>query len=79
MLAAAFDGSMIAIAVGMFLAVFYLSGGELVFNRQTIPLLIGVVAVIGMFYRFLWCIAGGDTPGMRFAGLRLIDFDVLLD
>ncbi len=26
-------------------------------------------------YRVLWCLGGGDTPGMRFAGLRLVDFD----
>jgi uncharacterized RDD family membrane protein YckC len=34
-----------------------------------------VVAVLALFYRFLWGIADGDTPGMRFAGLRLVDFD----
>jgi uncharacterized RDD family membrane protein YckC len=75
LLSAAFDASMIMIAVGLFLAVFVLAGGGLVLNRQTIPLLAGVVVVIALFYRFLWCIAGGDTPGMRFAGLRLVDFD----
>jgi uncharacterized RDD family membrane protein YckC len=75
LLSAAFDASMVLIAVGLFLGVFILAGGGLNLNRQTIPLLLGVIAVIGLFYRFLWCIAGGDSPGMRFAGLRLVDFD----
>jgi uncharacterized RDD family membrane protein YckC len=26
-------------------------------------------------YRLLWCLGNGDSPGMRFAGLRLVDFD----
>ncbi len=74
-IAAAVDLSMVLIALGVFLGIFFLSGGEMVLNRQTVPFLIGVAAVIALFYRFLWCIANGDTPGMRFAGLRLVDFD----
>ena len=74
-IAAVVDLSMVLIALGLFLGVFFLSGGEMVLNRQTIPFLAGVAAVIALFYRFLWCIANGDTPGMRFAGLRLVDFD----
>jgi uncharacterized RDD family membrane protein YckC len=74
-IAAAVDLSMVLVALGVFLGIFFLSGGEMVLNRQTVPVLIGVAAVIALFYRFLWCIANGDTPGMRFAGLRLVDFD----
>lgn len=74
-IAAAVDVSMVLIALGLFLGVFYFAGGEMVLNRGTIPFLIGVAAVIALFYRFLWCLTNGDTPGMRFAGLRLVDFD----
>ena len=74
-IAAAVDSSMVLIALGLFLGVFFLSGGDMVLNRQTIPFLAGVAGVIALFYRFLWCLANGDTPGMRFAGLRLVDFD----
>jgi uncharacterized RDD family membrane protein YckC len=73
--AAAVDLSMVLIGIGLFLGVFCLSGGEVALNRHTVPLLLGLGAVIALFYRFLWCIANGDTPGMRFAGLRLVDFD----
>jgi uncharacterized RDD family membrane protein YckC len=74
-IAACVDASIVLIALGVFLAVFFLAGGEMVLNLQTAPFLAGVAAVIALFYRFLWCLANGDTPGMRFAGLRLVDFD----
>jgi uncharacterized RDD family membrane protein YckC len=75
LMAAAVDGSMILMAMALFTAIFYLSGGHITVSRQTAPLLAGVVAAIAVFYRLLWCLADGDTPGMRFAGLRLVNFD----
>ncbi len=75
MIAAALDTSVVLLGLGVFIGIFFLAGGEMVLNRQTTPFLVGVAVVIGMFYRFLWCLANGDTPGMRFAGLRLVDFD----
>ena len=75
LMAAAVDGSMILMAMALFTAIFYLSGGHIVVSRQTAPLLAGVVAAVALFYRLLWCLADGDTPGMRFAGLRLVNFD----
>jgi uncharacterized RDD family membrane protein YckC len=75
MIAAAFDVSMVLIAVGIFLSIFFLSGGLIAMTRQTVPFFVGVTAVVALFYRMLWCLADGDTPGMRFAGLRLVDFD----
>jgi uncharacterized RDD family membrane protein YckC len=74
LLAAAVDTSMVLIALGIFLLIFFL-GGDLVINRQTAPFLVAVGAVIALFYRSLWYFGNGDTPGMRFAGLRLVDFD----
>jgi len=75
LMAAAADGSMILIAMVLFSAIFYLSGGRIVFSKQTAPVLAGVLAAVALFYRLLWCLADGDTPGMRFAGLRLVNFD----
>jgi uncharacterized RDD family membrane protein YckC len=75
MVAAAADASVVLIALGIFFLMFVLAGGPVVLNRQTILLLFGVGAVLALFYHFLWCLADGDTPGMRFAGLRLVDFD----
>jgi uncharacterized RDD family membrane protein YckC len=75
LVASAVDGSLILLGVGVFLAIFFLSGGQVALDRQAFSFLIGVTAVIALFYRTLWCLANGDTPGMRFAGLRLVDFD----
>lgn len=74
-IAAVADSGAVLLALGVFLAVFYLAGGQIIFNRYTTPLLLAIAVVIGMFYRFLWCLANSDTPGMRFAGLKLVDFD----
>jgi uncharacterized RDD family membrane protein YckC len=74
LLAAAVDISMVLIGLGLFLLIFFL-GGDLVISRQTAPFLIAVGAVIALFYRSLWYFGNGDSPGMRFAGLRLVDFD----
>jgi uncharacterized RDD family membrane protein YckC len=75
MIAAAFDASMVLIAVGLFLGIFFLSGGMLMLSKQNAPFLISVAALLALFYRFLWVLGNGETPGMRFAGLRLVNFD----
>jgi len=75
LMAVAADASMIAIALGLFLAIFYLSGGRLVFTRPAMLLFAGVIGAVVFLYRLLWCLGDGDSPGMRFAGLRLVDFD----
>jgi uncharacterized RDD family membrane protein YckC len=75
LMAVAADASMIAIALGLFLAIFYLSGGRIAFTKSSLVLFSGVIAGVVFLYRMLWCLGGGDTPGMRFAGLRLVDFD----
>lgn len=75
LIAAAFDASMVLIAVGIFLVVFSIAGGDIALNKQNVPFFVSVIAVLALFYRFLWCVANGDTPGMRFAGLKLVDFD----
>ncbi|HEY4362586.1 MAG TPA: RDD family protein [Bryobacteraceae bacterium] len=81
MLAAAVDLSIVIVSLGLFLGVYSIltilvSGtSDIVIDRQTLPFLGGATLVFSMFYRILWCLANGDTPGMRFAGLRLVDFD----
>jgi uncharacterized RDD family membrane protein YckC len=74
-IAAAIDGGMIFIAFGLFLFAFHLMGGMFRFNRQTIPFFIGAFGTLAMFYGLLWIWADRQTVGMRWTGLRLIDFD----
>lgn len=74
-IAAAVDAAVILAALGVFLAIFLISGGTIDLTRQNIPFFLAIAIVMSLFYRFLWCIADGDTPGMRIAGLKLVDFD----
>lgn len=74
-MAAALDGSMILMALAIFGIIFYLAGGQVALNAKTWPVFIAVVAALVIFYELLWCIANGDTAGMRWARLTLVDFD----
>jgi uncharacterized RDD family membrane protein YckC len=75
LMAVAADASLIAIALGIFLSIFCVAGGRPVFTKSSLVLSVGIIAAVVFLYRMLWCLGGGDTPGMRFAGLRLVDFD----
>jgi uncharacterized RDD family membrane protein YckC len=74
-MAAALDASVVLIGVGLFGTVFYLAGGQVTLNAKTIPMFLGVVATLLIFYRLLWCLGRGDTPGMKWTHLRLVNFD----
>lgn len=78
-MAAAVDLSLIAIALGLFVAVFV---GVLqwldiavVLTKQTLPLFAGIAVVFGLLYKVIWCLADGDSPGMRWTHQRLVNFD----
>ena len=73
--AAAFDGSMILIACGLFLTVFHLLGGPFPATKPVILTMSAAALLIAMFYGFVWVCAGGQTPGMRAFSLTLINFD----
>ncbi len=75
MIASALDLSVILMGLAVFLVTFHLAGGEIVLTKQTIPFFCTIAAVFALFYHFLFCISGGDSPGMRWAQLRLVNFD----
>ena len=66
---------MIVIALAVFGAIFYMAGGVLTINSKTLPLVIGVAAVVTFLYKLLWCMANGDSAGMRWTRLTLVNFD----
>jgi uncharacterized RDD family membrane protein YckC len=74
-LAAALDVSMMLIGVMTFLLVFSYWSAPIVFNAWTIPSFSIATVLIILLYRVLWLIANSDTAGMRWVGLRLVDFD----
>lgn len=75
MIAAAADCSLILIALGIFIGIFQFAGGNIMVSKQTLPLLAGIAAVFTLVYKLLWCLADGDTAGMRWAHLKLVNFD----
>jgi uncharacterized RDD family membrane protein YckC len=76
-IAAAYDGAMVLLASAVFAVTLWMFGIKSVPDITASGFLIfaGIVGVIALFYRFLWCMGNGDSPGMRFAGLHLVDFD----
>jgi uncharacterized RDD family membrane protein YckC len=78
-MAVAMDSSMILMAVGLFMVTFHFMGPFLGVNvgtsGGTIPLLAGVAAAFGFLYYGLFALANGDTPGMIWAQLELMNFD----
>jgi uncharacterized RDD family membrane protein YckC len=73
--AAALDAAMVTIGYGLFLGTFVLAGGEFVLNRATVPVFAAAFAIIATFYGLLWALGCGETAGMRWTQLRLVNFD----
>lgn len=73
--AAAMDWAMVLIAYGFFLLVFRLLGGQVVLNKTNLLVFGGALLLIGFAYSLLPAIACTETPGMRWARLRLTTFD----
>jgi len=74
-LAAAMDASMIVISLVIFGAVFYFAGGSIALNAKTLPIVLASALLVTLFYKALWCFANGDSAGMKWARLTLVDFD----
>jgi len=74
-MAAALDATVIVLALAAFGAIFYNVSGSIVISSKTLPLLAGVTIVVTAFYKLLFSMANGDSPGMRWARLTLVNFD----
>ena len=62
-------------AAAAFGVVAYFFGVNLTLAKSALAVPAAIVLVVTILYRGLWCLANADTPGMRFAGLQLVDFD----
>jgi uncharacterized RDD family membrane protein YckC len=75
-LAGAVDGALVLAGAGIVVLPTVLAfGSEIAPTRVGLLVLVAVAAAVYALYRLLWALAGADTPGMGFAGLRLVDFD----
>jgi uncharacterized RDD family membrane protein YckC len=67
---------MVLIGYGMFLLVFLLAGGQmLVDNKTNLMIFAGALPLLGLTYGLVWAVAGMETPGMVWTGLRLTTFE----
>ena len=57
------------------LVLFLYEGGHLSFNKHVLPFWLLAFFTVPVLYKLLWTVAGRDSYGMSFAGLRLVDFD----
>lgn len=73
--AAAVDWALVTMGYCLFLGVFFVSGGELAWNKTTMSTFGAMFLLIGFAYGLCYALAGTETPGMRFAHLRLTTFD----
>lgn len=74
-IAAAIDGVFVLFGVVVFMAGAYVADVDFGLLGNLIVLPAAMAVVILVLYRGLWALVNRDTPGMRFAGLRLVDFD----
>jgi uncharacterized RDD family membrane protein YckC len=73
-IAAAFDWSLVAIGYALFLLMFRLAGGTFAPNRASLMAMAGALLLIACAYGMVCVMAGSETVGMRWAGLRLVTF-----
>jgi uncharacterized RDD family membrane protein YckC len=69
------DFSIIVVAVGMFLAVFYLMGGVALTDMEGLRSIAIAFLVIVCFYWVFYVGYLGGTSGMNWLGLRVLNFD----
>ena len=63
------------VGYGLFLLAFRLFGGEFVLTKPNLLVFSAALLLVGFTYGLLWTVAGCETAGMRFAQLRLTNFD----
>jgi uncharacterized RDD family membrane protein YckC len=73
--AALIDGLITLFPSVIGLALFLYEGGHLSFNKHVLPFWMLAFFTVPVLYKLVWTVAGRDSVGMSFAGLRLVDFD----
>lgn len=74
-LATAVDAGLILLGMGCFLVTFHALGGAIVLERPALYTFGGIGLLIAFFYYLCWSVLNRETVGMRFRGLRLVNFD----
>ena len=73
--AAAIDWSLVLIAYGLFLAAYFVCGGEFTANKLNFGVFGAGLLLTAITYGLMYTVVGSETTGMRCAQLKLITFD----
>ena len=73
--ASVLDWSMATLGYGLFLLAFYMLGGQFDLTKSNVTMFAAMFLTIGFTYGLLFAWTGAETPGMRWAQLRLTTFD----
>jgi uncharacterized RDD family membrane protein YckC len=73
--ASGLDWSIVTLGYGLFLLAFCMLGGQFDLTRSNVTAFAAMFPMIGFTYGLLFAWTGADTPGMRWAQLRLTTFD----
>jgi uncharacterized RDD family membrane protein YckC len=73
--AGAIDSLIPLTGFAIFAVVLQQSAGEVVLNPRTAPFFAAAAFLIAVFYRLVCCLGNMDTPGVQWAGMKLLDFD----
>jgi uncharacterized RDD family membrane protein YckC len=79
-MAAIVDMSMMIVAFGVFAGlytamIFRYTGVWPSLDRVSLTVYGALASAVVLFYKGLWILANGDSPGLRFSQLRLVDFN----
>jgi uncharacterized RDD family membrane protein YckC len=74
-IAGTLDAAVASVAVGLFLGTFHLLGGHLLLQPRALAGVGLAAAGVTAFYLFLYTCYVAETPGLRWTGLRVLDYD----
>ena len=69
------DWAIVTMGYALVLGIFVLAGGHFTWNKTDMGIFGAMFLLIGFAYGLCYALAGTETPGMRFAHLRLSTFD----
>ncbi|MDQ6675742.1 MAG: RDD family protein, partial [Acidobacteriota bacterium] len=73
--AAVLDAGIIMASFGIFFAIFETFGGGIDVTKQTAALLTVAFGLVALLYGFVWMLSGRETAGMKWTGLKLVNFN----
>jgi len=74
-MSAVFDAALVAVGCALFAGIYTALGGRFALQRAGVLAFCAAMALLAGVYLFLFLFYAAATPGMRWLGLRLVDFE----